>query len=165
MNTRSNPQNNDREIPKKTAMRRKCDFKKLISHFDLNVFWRVVWILSQIAPIVLKLRQKNLHGQKSAIWKTALIPQYLLTRKLSIISWVFSLFSASLTVVSTEMGYQYVSSLTQLTMALISKIEKCDCLFCFCQSYQRCVLQHHWSMLLVFVFFSILINDYTHTLT
>ena len=59
--------------------------KKLISDFDLNVFLVVVWILSQLTAFVLKLQQKNLHGQKSAIWKTALIPQYLPTRMLSII--------------------------------------------------------------------------------
>ena len=62
---------NNREIPKKTTMRRKCDFKRLISHFDMNVFRRVVWILSQLTAFVLKLQQKNLRGQKSIVWKTA----------------------------------------------------------------------------------------------
>ena len=57
--------------------------KKLMLHFNQNVFLRVAWILSQITAFVLKLQQKNL--QNSAIWKTTLIPQYLLTRMLSII--------------------------------------------------------------------------------
>ena len=60
--------------------------KKLISHFDLNVFWRVVLIFSQLATFVLKFQQKNFHGEKkSTVWKSVLIPQYLLTRMLSII--------------------------------------------------------------------------------
>ena len=46
--------------------------KKLISHFDMNVFLRVVWMLSQLTAFVLKLQQKNLRGQKS------IVPQYLL---------------------------------------------------------------------------------------
>ena len=57
--------------------------KKLMLHFNQNVFLRVAWILSQITAFVLKLQQKNL--QNSTIWKTTLIPQYLLTRMLSII--------------------------------------------------------------------------------
>ena len=56
-----------------------------MSHFDMNVFPRVVWILSQITTFALKLQQKNLRGQKSIVWKTALVPQYLLTRMWSII--------------------------------------------------------------------------------
>ena len=52
--------------------------KKLISHFDLNVFSRVVWILSQFTAFALKLQQKKLHGRKSTAWSTALITQYLL---------------------------------------------------------------------------------------
>ena len=59
--------------------------KKLILHFDLNVFWRVGWIFSQLATFVLKFQQKNVHGQKSTVCKTALIPQYLLTRMVSIL--------------------------------------------------------------------------------
>ena len=59
--------------------------KKLISHFDLNVFYRVVLIFSQLATFVLKFQQKNFHGEKSTVWKSVLIPQYLLTRVLSII--------------------------------------------------------------------------------
>ena len=38
--------------------------KKLIPHSDMNVFPRVVWILSHSTAFVLKLQQKNLHGQK-----------------------------------------------------------------------------------------------------
>ena len=89
--------------------------KKLILHFDLNVFWRVVWIFSQLTTFVLKFQQKNFHGQKSTVCKTALIPQYLLTRMVSILfsNEFFSLFLLSLMVVSIEMGYQYVSSLIQ----------------------------------------------------
>ena len=52
-------------------MGRKCDFKRLISYFNVNVFPRVVWILSQLTAFVLKLQQKNLSGQKSIVWKTA----------------------------------------------------------------------------------------------
>ena len=81
--------------------------KKLISHFDVNVFPRVVWILSQPTAFLLKLQQKNLRGQKCIACKTALVPQYLLECCL-----LCQLFSASLMVVSTEIGYQYVSSLT-----------------------------------------------------
>ena len=46
--------------------------KKLISHFDMNIFQKVVWILSQLIAFNLKLQQKNLRGQKSIVWKTAL---------------------------------------------------------------------------------------------
>ena len=59
--------------------------KNLISHFHMNVFSRVVWILSQLTAFVLKPQQKNVPGQKSIVWKTALVPQYLLTRMLFII--------------------------------------------------------------------------------
>ena len=59
--------------------------KKLIPHFDMKVFPRIVWILSQLTAFVLKLQQKHLRGQKSIVWKTALLPQYLLTRVWSII--------------------------------------------------------------------------------
>ena len=51
----------------------------------MDVFPRVVWIMSQLTAFVLKLQQKNLHGQKSIVWKTALLPQYLLTRMWSFI--------------------------------------------------------------------------------
>ena len=47
--------------------------KKLVSYFNLNVFQRVVWMLSQLTVLVLKLRQENLHGQKSTVWKAAII--------------------------------------------------------------------------------------------
>ena len=88
--------------------------KKLISHSDMNVFLRVVWMLSQLTTFVLKLQQKNLRGQKSILWKTVLVPQYFLTGMLSIIfnCELFSLFSANLVVVFIEMGYQYLSALT-----------------------------------------------------
>ena len=51
----------------------------------MNVFPRIVWILSQLTAFVLKFQQKNLRGQKSIVWKTALVPLYLLTRIWSII--------------------------------------------------------------------------------
>ena len=64
--------------------------RKLISHFDINVFPRVVWILSQLTAFVLKFQQKNLDEQKSTVWKTVIIPQYLLTKMFSILcSWEF----------------------------------------------------------------------------
>ena len=68
----------------------------------MDVFPRVVWMLSQLTAFALKLQQKNLHGQKSTVWTTVLIPQNLLTRMLSIIfsCEFFSLFSANLVVVS-----------------------------------------------------------------
>ena len=63
------------------------------------------------------------------IWKTVLIPQYLLTRIFTIIfsNGFFHFFSLSLMVFSTEMGYQYMSSLTQWTIVSNSKIGNCDC--------------------------------------
>ena len=64
------PENN-RGIRKRATIRRKRDFKKLISHFNLKVFLRVVWILSQLTAFVLKPQQKRRHGQKSTVWKTA----------------------------------------------------------------------------------------------
>ena len=74
MNNQEQPSvNSDRKIPKKRAMRQGCVIsKKLKSHFfDLNVFLMVVWILSQLT-LVLKLQQKNLHGQKSTVWENCL---------------------------------------------------------------------------------------------
>ena len=55
-------------------MRRKCDFKRLISHFDMNVFPRVVWIFSQLTAFVLKLEQKNLRGRNLLYGE---LPMYL----------------------------------------------------------------------------------------
>ena len=75
----------------------------------MNIFMRVVWMLSQLPAFVLKLQQKNLRGGKSIVWKTSLVPQYLLIRTWSKL-WIVSLFSASLIVFSIEMGNQYVSS-------------------------------------------------------
>ena len=42
-------------------------------------------MFSQLTAFVLKLQQKNLRGQKSIVWKTALLPQYLLTKMWSVI--------------------------------------------------------------------------------
>ena len=64
--------------------------KKLISHFDLNVFSRVVWILWQLTAFILELNQKNLPGRKSTAWNTALITQYLLKLDLSEICLLYS---------------------------------------------------------------------------
>ena len=65
--------------------------KKLISHFDVNVYAGIVWILKQFKAFVLK----NLIEQESAKWKPALIPRYLLSRILLfyyIQLWVFFAF-------------------------------------------------------------------------
>ena len=48
-------------------MRRKCKIAGITLLHELNAF-------------VLKLQQKILHGEKSIVLKTALVPQYLLTR-------------------------------------------------------------------------------------
>ena len=44
---------NNREIPKKITMRRKCGFKRLISHCDMNIFPGVVWKLPKYFNIYL----------------------------------------------------------------------------------------------------------------
>ena len=66
----------------------------------------------QLTAFVLQLQQKNLHGQKSTLWKTGLILNIFLLECFVyyIQLWNFSLFSKSLMVVSIEMCYQYVSS-------------------------------------------------------
>ena len=69
---------NEYQEQQKTTMRRTCNFKNLISDFDINVFLRVVWILSQLRAFALELQQKNLRGQKCIVWKNALVPQYFL---------------------------------------------------------------------------------------
>ena len=61
-------------------------FKKV----DITLCWHEFlpascWILSQLTAFVLKLQQKISLGQKFSVWKTALVPQYLLTRMLSTI--------------------------------------------------------------------------------
>ena len=71
------------KFPRRHLWGRSVISKKLISHFDMNVFPRVLSILSQ--QLFLKLQQKNLHRQRFTEWKTALIPQHLLSRMLSII--------------------------------------------------------------------------------
>ena len=72
------------KFPRRHLWGRSVISKKLISHFHMNVFPRVVSTLSQ--QLLLKLQQKNLHRQKFTEWKTSvLIPQYLLSRMLSII--------------------------------------------------------------------------------
>ena len=53
---------------------------KLISHFDMNVFPRVVWIL-----LIVETSAEKSPWKTSIVWKTALVPQYLLTRMWSII--------------------------------------------------------------------------------
>ena len=61
-------------------------FQKSWYHSLAWIFFpRVVWILSQLTASVLKLQQQNVLGQKSTVWKTALVPQYLLSGMLSTI--------------------------------------------------------------------------------
>ena len=50
----------------------------------MNAFPKVLWILSQLTAFVLKIQQKNFPWTKICC-KTDLVPQYLLTRKLSVI--------------------------------------------------------------------------------
>ena len=69
------------KFPRKHLWGRSVISKKLIPHFHMNVFPRVVSILSR--QLFLKLQQKNLHRQKFTKWKTALIPQPLLSRMFS----------------------------------------------------------------------------------
>ena len=78
---------------------------KLISHFDMNFFPRVVWILSQITAFVLKIQQKNLRGQKSIVCMENCLSTSIFTDQ-NVVYYI-QLFSTSLMVVSTELGYQY----------------------------------------------------------
>ena len=77
------PQKINDNFPRRHLRGRSVISKKSISHFHMNVFPRVVSMLSQ--QLFLKLQQKNLHRQKFTQWKTTLIPQHLLSRMLSII--------------------------------------------------------------------------------
>ena len=77
------PQKINENFPRRHLRGRSVIAKKSISHFHMNVFPRVVSMLSQ--QLFLKLQQKNLHRQKFTQWKTTLIPQHLLSRMLSII--------------------------------------------------------------------------------
>ena len=79
-------------------------------HFDLDVFSIVVWILPQLTAFVLKLQQKNLHGQKS---RYCVVYGKLPLECCLFQLWNFSLFSASLMmVVFIEMGYQAICVFT-----------------------------------------------------
>ena len=78
MNNHEQPSTMIEKFPRRQLWKRCAISKKLISHFDPNVFSIVVWILSQLTVFVLKLRQKSLHEQKSTVWKTALMLQYYL---------------------------------------------------------------------------------------
>ena len=84
MNTGNNPDNNN-EIPKKTTMRRNCDFKKVDITLSHECFPESCLDVVTTYSFCLKLQQKNLRVQKSIVWKIVLVPQYLLTRMLSII--------------------------------------------------------------------------------
>ena len=75
------PQKINEKFLRKHLWGRSVISKKLIPHFHMNVFPRVVSILSR--QLFLKLQQKNLHRQKFTKWKTALIPQPLLSRMFS----------------------------------------------------------------------------------
>ena len=77
------PQKINENFPRRHLRGRSVIAKKSISHFHMNVFPRVVSMLSQ--QLFLKLQQKNLHRQKFTQWKITLIPQHLLSRMLSII--------------------------------------------------------------------------------
>ena len=77
------PQKINENFPRRHLRGRSVTSKKSISHFHMNVFPKVVSMLSQ--QLFLKLQQKNLHRQKFTQWKTTLIPQHLLSRMLSII--------------------------------------------------------------------------------
>ena len=88
--------------------------KKLMSHFELNVFSGVGWILSQLTAFFLKLQQKNLHEQKSTVWKTALIPHYSLTRMMPVISRILE----SLAKLSNILGYIYLSTFSLFSTSL-----------------------------------------------
>ena len=72
------PQKINEKFLRKHLWGRSVISKKLIPHFHMNVFPRVVLILPQ--QLFLKLQQKNLHRQKFTKWKTALLPQHLLSR-------------------------------------------------------------------------------------
>ena len=71
----------------------------------MNVFPRVVWILSQLTAFVLKIQQKNLRGQKSIVCMENCLSTSIFTY-FNVVYYI-QLFSASLMVVSTELGYQY----------------------------------------------------------
>ena len=77
------PQKINERFPRRPPWGRSLISKNLISHFHMNVFPRVVSILLRM--LFLKLQQKNIHRQKFTEWKTALIPQHLLSRMLFII--------------------------------------------------------------------------------
>ena len=104
------------KFPKKTTMRRKCDFKKV----DI-ILWHECFIENCLDIVTtysfyFETSAENFRGQKSIIWKIALVSQCFLTRmwllECYIQLWIFSLFPASLMVFSIEIGHQYTSSLT-----------------------------------------------------
>ena len=91
------------KLPRRQLQEGSVISKKLISHFDVNVYAGIVWILKQFKAFVLK----NLIEWESAEWKPALISQYLLSRILLfyyIQLWIFLLFSMSLVVVFIWIG-------------------------------------------------------------
>ena len=71
------------EFPKKTSTRKKCDIKKVDITLSHECFPEKCFDI--VSTAFLKPQQKNLHRQKFTEWKTALIPQHLLSRMLSII--------------------------------------------------------------------------------
>ena len=75
MNSQEEPSTMIENFPRRQLWGGCAISKKLILHFDQNVFSIIVCILSQLIALVEKFP-----WTKSTVWKTALIPQYLLTR-------------------------------------------------------------------------------------
>ena len=71
------------EIPKKTSMRKKYDFKKADITLSNKCFPKSCFDI--VTEAFFKTSGKKLHRQKFTEWKTSLIPQHLLGRILSII--------------------------------------------------------------------------------
>ena len=79
-------------------MRRNLISKKLISQLWHEFLPASCLDIVTTCSFCLKLQQKNLSGQKSTLWNTALVPQYLLARMLSTRDSVvntFAIFSKS----------------------------------------------------------------------
>ena len=137
MNTTNNSPAMTEEFPKTQLWRESVIFKKLIPHFDLNTLSRSVWILSQLTASVSELQQKKSTWVKINCRENCLNTSLFAYCNVVyyIHRWIFSRFSTRLMVISIEIDYQYISSLTQWTILPNSKTENCDYLFSFCQRY------------------------------